>query len=945
MINLNEKLLISANDEETVETVDANETLASYLAEQTLKKTDAGYPAITPLFFDITISTDELPTKSVSSETWTIQSADDLTLTATYFTPENSTDKWVILVHGYSNNQKYMYHYVDSYLESGFNVLTIDQRAAGDSEGEYLTLGAAESQDVSLWTKKIVENNPNAQITLHGVSMGAATIMLTAARDDCENVTSIVEDCGYPSAYQLISGMLYYGLGYSSTLMPYINEAAKDLTGYYITDATAIDSISAVTVPSIFISGTNDSLISPEMTHALYTSSGASIKSEMYIENAAHARSAVVDSDTYYSTVLNFVGSVDTLTYSQDNSSISGSNFTDKIISNGSNVTINSAGGNDYISISGSNNLVVIEKDYTTIEGFNSDDTINFADGLKDKVVDFEDDGLTFYTDTVMSPDADYVHVKFTDISDTTLINLQYGNESTEKVVFINDDSIYSVAGSGEAQEYIGATANKNHGVTFHGIDSDLNIMLDSENDSLEFWNVHSIIGGDGNTTITGSDDDDTIIVGLGDTTINASGGTDYIVTNGNHTTYINGDEVTTLYSSTFKSVDGELQDLNSFFYDGDEFNAIMYTADIILGDGYLTIKNQPRITLSEDTVSGTFAAINNTAYGWSGQAGGNVDVLESGIANSESIAAQNLILFGIAPYGLSTLTGGNADDTIYAGGGDLVKLSRGKDFIVIDNIQRDRGNTDQTTIEIMTAVSSNSTVDNYQFGTDAITVKNQNAIKFKNVNDDLQISYGNYSTLTVKDTNDIILNDTKIRFSNNLTYDSEIDYYGSNNSNTLSVIANNSDDTISIWLDGSDGKTYKNISNVNAGKFNGMSTLAGDEHSNIITASKGNSSLWGGTSVSDDTLIGADGYNEFFYLKGNGNDEIQNVNSDDLVNLFNISLDDISDINFKGLSIEINFNDGGSLKTTSLDDVTFKFSDGTKWKSDKLNKTFESAD
>lgn len=97
------------------------------------------------------------------------------------------------------------------------------------------------------------------------------------------------------------------------------------------------------------------------------------------------------------------------------------------------------------------------------------------------------------------------------------------------------------------------------------------------------------------------------------------------------------------------------------------------------------------------------------------------------------------------------------------------------------------------------------------------------------------------------------------------------------------------------------------------------------------LLADGSSSSLWGGFE-GDDTLIGTDGRDEFFYLKGNGRDVIENASDDDLINLLNIGLEDISSLDVRADSITIGFNDGGSLRVNSSADIGFRLSDGSTW-------------
>ncbi len=50
--------------------------------------------------------------------------------------------------------------------------------------------------------KVLTENGQQEQITLYGVSMGAATVMMTSGENYQDNVKAIVEDCGYSTVNQ-----------------------------------------------------------------------------------------------------------------------------------------------------------------------------------------------------------------------------------------------------------------------------------------------------------------------------------------------------------------------------------------------------------------------------------------------------------------------------------------------------------------------------------------------------------------------------------------------------------------------------------------------------------------------------------------------------------------------------------------------------------------------
>ena len=199
---------MNINGDESVIGGEADSAAAAYLADFMLHKTEAGYPQMAALAFHPTEANPEAPTNYYSSETWTTTSADDLQLSAVHYSPENPTGKWVILVHGYGKIGEAMNNFAEPYLAQGVDVLVVDQRAAGNSAGEWLTMGVAEAADIAIWTQEIEKTNANAQITLHGVSMGAATVMMAAALNQTTNVTGMIEDCGYGNIADVLIGLL-----------------------------------------------------------------------------------------------------------------------------------------------------------------------------------------------------------------------------------------------------------------------------------------------------------------------------------------------------------------------------------------------------------------------------------------------------------------------------------------------------------------------------------------------------------------------------------------------------------------------------------------------------------------------------------------------------------------------------------------------------------------
>lgn len=279
--------------------------VGDYFVNFALKRTDNQPPQATVNIADPNLKAPARP--NFNSEIWTIKSADGLNLYATYFLPENESHKWAILVHGYGRDQTFAYDYAEEYLKHGYNVLTPDLRASGTSEGTYLTMGTLESQDIAIWAAKILEKDSQAKIVLHGVSMGAATVMMASAQN-IQNLCAVVEDCGYTSAYDMFTAQLRVIFDLPEfPIMGFVDMVSHMKTGYPISKASPIRSVIMIKVPILFIHGTEDKLVPFEMMDKLYRFCGAPVKEKFVVEGAGHADSKVKNPQKYFEQVFNFI--------------------------------------------------------------------------------------------------------------------------------------------------------------------------------------------------------------------------------------------------------------------------------------------------------------------------------------------------------------------------------------------------------------------------------------------------------------------------------------------------------------------------------------------------------------------------------------------------------------------------------------------------------------
>ena len=216
--------------------------------------------------------------------------------------------KWVILLHGYTGWKEELYPFAYWYHREGYRVLAPDLRCQGESEGDFIGMGWTDHFDGMLWIQYILSQDENAEIVLHGQSMGAATaLMMTGEESLPENVKAVISDCAYTDAYSMFAEKIDEWFGLPS--FPFVNSACLALRlrgGYNLKDASALEAVRKSKTPTLFIHGEEDAMISFRMTVELYEAATAS-KELLIVKNAGHAQSQDKEPDTYYEKIHIFL--------------------------------------------------------------------------------------------------------------------------------------------------------------------------------------------------------------------------------------------------------------------------------------------------------------------------------------------------------------------------------------------------------------------------------------------------------------------------------------------------------------------------------------------------------------------------------------------------------------------------------------------------------------
>lgn len=224
-----------------------------------------------------------------------ITSNDNLKLRGRLYEHPNSKGT-VIFAHGYHGHPAHdfgpvLHHFKDL----GFSLLLIDQRAHGKSEGKYLTFGVKESEDCLLWARFIANRYPGKSISLHGISMGGATVGMAGALDLPKEVKLIAIDCGFTSPDEIV-GSVRKGMGLPAfPFQNIIRFFAKKFARFDMQSKSTADCLAKCTLPTLFIHGVADDYVPFYMGKEAYERSASVDKVMVAVEGAGHGLAYITE--------------------------------------------------------------------------------------------------------------------------------------------------------------------------------------------------------------------------------------------------------------------------------------------------------------------------------------------------------------------------------------------------------------------------------------------------------------------------------------------------------------------------------------------------------------------------------------------------------------------------------------------------------------------------
>ena len=215
--------------------------------------------------------------------------------------------KAAMVLSGRTETLTYGYFFAAPYRTLGYNVLLIDDRGHGDSEGDRNNVGLKEFRDVQRWVRFLHDELGNEKVLLHGICIGAATAMYTVTEPgapDC--VEGLVVDGMYTTFRETFRTHMKL---MKRPVFPVLDEVMLLIAlhaGRHPGLHGPVYSIRRLKLPVLMLFGRQDQFSLPEKSRMLYEMC-PSRKQVVWFERGAHSHLRINAPEQYDGAIGDFV--------------------------------------------------------------------------------------------------------------------------------------------------------------------------------------------------------------------------------------------------------------------------------------------------------------------------------------------------------------------------------------------------------------------------------------------------------------------------------------------------------------------------------------------------------------------------------------------------------------------------------------------------------------
>jgi alpha-beta hydrolase superfamily lysophospholipase len=265
----------------------------------------APYAIMQPQRTNENITPTELGLKSQRIE---IQTVDNLKLTGYWIKSATDSAKGlIILVHGIGGNKEAFLGLSKELAEKGIESIVFDARAHGESEGEYVTYGYKEKEDISKIVDLVKASNPALKVGIWGNSLGGAVALQSLAVD--KRIEFGISESTFTELDKIVydyQKKLAKGVG-AKFITDYSLSRAGQLADFDPEQVKPIESVKHIEQPMLIVHGDADENISVAYGRQLFENLKSTDKELIIIENGGHNGLMATGGDAFKAKLFGFI--------------------------------------------------------------------------------------------------------------------------------------------------------------------------------------------------------------------------------------------------------------------------------------------------------------------------------------------------------------------------------------------------------------------------------------------------------------------------------------------------------------------------------------------------------------------------------------------------------------------------------------------------------------
>lgn len=221
---------------------------------------------------------------------------------------KSNSNKCAIIIGGRMESCMYSYYFAKAYYDMGYNILVIDSRSHGYSDGLINCLGYVEYKDVLNWSKYMHDEFNNDTIVYHGICIGSNCALMAITNKECpEYVKGMIAEGMFDTfAHSFINHMKdfkkpIFPVAYETFLIMRIRSHAD------VVFDGPIKRIKKMNKPILFLHSKTDIFSTPDQIERVYKKCPSLNKRLAWFDNSKHSRIRYVHKEDYDNTIKEFL--------------------------------------------------------------------------------------------------------------------------------------------------------------------------------------------------------------------------------------------------------------------------------------------------------------------------------------------------------------------------------------------------------------------------------------------------------------------------------------------------------------------------------------------------------------------------------------------------------------------------------------------------------------